>query len=128
VHWYGSFTFEADSASDGTQPVSLLSLQDSFGEDFSFSLFDSGLFLTLADGRVTDVTGKLVFPNGIRYGFSGLTASHEQPQFHHYGPTSASATLGVNAVPEPGTYALMLAGLAAIGALKASCRKKVLGT
>jgi hypothetical protein len=69
------------------------------------------LTFTGGTGRFAGATGEATFSGLLRFGaVGGVPAS--------FGDGSFSGTLHLAAVPEPGTWALMLAGVAALGAVR----------
>ena len=127
--WSGTVTVETIAAADGLYTagdllsVSLQSNQGGFTVDgFGHVISSAGshspvvvpTFATISGGEVTAVRANGSFPPDYRsYNLDGLTATYHFGGCHHCGIENASAVLV--AVPEPGTYALMLAGLGALG-------------
>jgi hypothetical protein len=126
--WSGSITVVTSSGADGSYT----------GEEVLSIFQDSGLALhsaihfaslgptaTISNGALTLTGGGTAFvdyfPAPVEYAFYGDHFTYEQPAIHHYGPTSGYATL--TPIPEPGIHALMLVGLAAVGAVSVKKRR-----
>ena len=94
-----------------------------FGSDINGAFAAGSLTLSATDASGT-VTQTLVgAANSSFLGFvsdgalSSLVVSSVQPASGFLWPTVNNLTLAVSAVPEPGTYALLLAGLGVVGVL-----------
>jgi hypothetical protein len=128
LDWTGTLTIVTDSDADGIYSFGDLvsiTLDSSLGDFTANGAIDPflqvGQLVTLAGGKVTDIEGGYTpdhlttfrFDGGLSIDFSSV-AQCDQCDF-----SSATATLTpasiAPAVPEPGTYALMLAGLGVVG-------------
>ena len=122
--WISTVTVETVSGSDGVyslngfppdnpaNTLTFLSLvSDTNGFVFDVSTHDTVnavLTTTIQGGRVTSIDGSLFISPAI-WRFSGTEVDFNQPLIGKTGPFSGHAAV----IPEPETYALMLAGLAA---------------
>jgi len=126
--WISTVTVQTVSGSDGVYSfnayppdnpgtLTFLSLvSDPLSLHFNFSTQDpfllGGLTATVQGGHVTSIDGLIVGEFQASWHFAGPEVDFNQPMFEKAGPFSGHAAV----VPEPETYALMIAGLAA-GAL-----------
>ena len=122
--WISTVTVQTVSGSDGVyslngfppnnpaNTLTFLSLvSDTYGFVFDVSTQDTLsaiLTATVQGGRVTSIDGSLFISPAI-WRFAGIEVDFNQPMFGKTGPFSGHAAM----VPEPETYALMIAGLAA---------------
>ena len=124
--WVGTVTIVVDSTADGTyQGPDLESL--TFAANIgSFAVTpdadDPAFSVTIVDGRVSslDVIALVETPrdtSAFTY-FGGMDADYDDTGGTHYGATVATGTLAP--IPEPGTAAMLLAGLVAFGASRRS--------
>ena len=120
-------SFTARGAMDGVVPYAVFGF-DIVGSGLSYGDFPNyGVILptvTLTNGRVSAVTGSLRFlPTSGTISFAGMSVS-QNGVYWHQGTTYSSGTIAapifatyavpVTPVPEPETYAMLLAGLAAL--------------
>ena len=122
--WLSTVTVQTVSGADGVyslngyppdNPANTLTFLSLVSDDldypFDVSTHDTAsavLTATIQGGRVTSIDGSLFISPGI-WGFSGTEVGFGQPLMGKTGPFSGQAAV----IPEPDTYALMLAGLAA---------------
>jgi hypothetical protein len=122
--WTSTVTLQTVSGADGVyslngfppnnpaNTLTFLSLvSDNNGFVFDVSTQDTVnaiLSATIQGGRVTSIDGSLFISPAI-WRFAGVEVTFDRPLVEKSGPFSGQASM----VPEPGTYALMLAGLAA---------------
>lgn len=129
--WNGSMTVTTTSAADGVYTgdelidLTLNTSRASFsvdGHGVGYSIASASLFVTLAGGEVVAIDGSVTYGTGpfevvrfetdqLRYIFEGA---------HHVGPSEGTATYA--AIPEPGAYALLLAGLTLVAGFKPARR------
>jgi len=112
----GTFLFDWS----GVEPNMTLTLHQPWQTTpFSLGFPPGPLFgAVVSGGRVSALTGSaLLFDSTgpTTWAFDGLAVFFNDPASHHYGRTFGSGTLAVAAIPEPGTWALLLAGLAFVG-------------
>ena len=116
--WEGTVTVVVDSDGPGTFAgehfVSLAMTSGSFIEGFSGHSFFAPPSVTIAGGQVTDIEADWAGSPPAHVTFSGLSVHYTRPPTHHFGDVFANA--GLQAIPEPATAALLLGGLAVMGA------------
>jgi hypothetical protein len=136
--WFGTLTFETSAAADGTYlssnvpeiPGRLTSfvlntiLQDGSyinPQDGSYDLKKDGLFyvqippyVILKDGQVADLGFRIEQWPDIWVRISGMNATYQSTLYDGFHARGTGTLVPVSPAPEPETYALMLAGIAAI--------------
>jgi len=108
----GVYAFNGFPPANPANTLTFLSLvSDNYGFVFDVSTQDTVsaiLTATILGGRLTSIDGSLFISPAI-WRFAGVEVGFDQPLSGKTGPYSGQAAM----VPEPETYALMLAGLAA---------------
>ena len=133
--WYGRMYVTTTNAADGVYTGdTLLDLTlhtsrayfsvDGHGVGDSIS-YASWIAVTLAGGEVVAIDGNVEFGTGpfeiVRFESDHLHYIFEGA--HHIGPFEGTAIYA--AIPEPGTYALLLAGLTLVAAFKPARRSRL---
>lgn len=112
--WIGLVTLVTSGEADGVYTGSdILSLSvdsqspriSDFGDSWAATAVVSAGQIVSLDAYFEDAPVKLWL--------TGMTATYDQPDMHHFGRTHATAL--VTNVPEPSTWALMALGLCAVG-------------
>ena len=108
----GAYSFNGFPPNNPANTLTFLSLvSDTYGFVFDVSTQDTVnaiLTATVQGGRVTSIDGSLFISPAI-WRFAGIEVDFNYPLSGKAGPFSGHAAM----VPEPETYALMIAGLAA---------------
>jgi hypothetical protein len=121
--WKGTVTVVTSSGADGiytgsdVQLVSFVSNLGTFSTPSGGSYFSAVPTVIVTDGSIESLTASwslAFFDRVVAVGFSGQSAWYNDPGGHHYGPTTATGLLLPTPVPEPGAYALLLAGLGVV--------------
>jgi hypothetical protein len=125
IAWNGTLTFETSSAADGTY---LTPLVPDMGRVTSFVLstnlisydLKSGIsnvqippYVILKDGKVADLGFRVEPLPDIWVRISGMNVTYSSTLYDGF-HAGGTGTLVATPIPEPETYALMLAGIAAI--------------
>lgn len=111
--WLGLVTLvtsgEADGFYTGSDIVSLsVDSQSTRVPDFN----DSWAATAVVSGGQIVALDAYFEDSPVKLWLSGMTATYDQPDLHHFGRTHATAL--VTNVPEPSTWALMALGLCAV--------------
>ena len=126
IVWTGTASVSTDSTADGTYTGAHL-LSFVFVSNVFF--YPGGLIpdlppsVTLAGGKVVSFVVEATGFEGSHFGIEGLAASYGRHEFHQ---DIIGVTGTLSAIPEPETYALMLAGLMLIHGItrKSSARTR----
>jgi hypothetical protein len=124
--WHGTITLGTADSADGVYTVGngllsfLIDHSGSGGVRNGVEVFLGvpTLAVSLVGGHVSDISGsteRSPWEPRSRYSFAGFQVTYAEEHSHHYGPTWGTGRL-VAAIPEPETYAMLLAGLALVGA------------
>jgi PEP-CTERM motif len=114
--WIGVLTLVTASGANGVYTGGRVAPDgDLLAMSFESNLYDFGnpytASATILDGQV--VALQAYFEDApIKLRLSGMTATYEQPPFHHFGDTRAVAI--ITNVPEPSTWALLALGLGGV--------------